>query len=114
MPKLTTTDDVTIHYEIHRQNPNEPNQGAIVLLHGLSQQRHFWGPVIAALAETARPAILAVDQRGHGESDSALSADYSINRCAEDVVEVIEAIDVSWVCVVGHSWGASVALRTAV
>jgi pimeloyl-ACP methyl ester carboxylesterase len=113
VPKLTTTDDVTIHYEIHRQNPDAPNQGVIVLLHGLSQQRHFWGPVIAALAETAGPAILVVDQRGHGESDSALSADYSINRCAEDVVEVIEAIDASWVCVVGHSWGASVALRTA-
>jgi pimeloyl-ACP methyl ester carboxylesterase len=113
VPKLTTSDGVIIHYEIHRRNPDEPNRGAIVLLHGLSQQRHFWGPVISALAETDGPPIVVVDQRGHGDSDSTLSADYSINRCAEDIVEVIGAIDASWVSVVGHSWGASVALRAA-
>ncbi len=113
VPNLTTSDGVTIHYEIHRQTLDEQHPGAIVLLHGLSQQRHFWGPVLSSMEETAGPPIVIVDQRGHGDSDTTLSADYSIKRCAEDIVEVIEAIDASWVSVVGHSWGASVALRTA-
>ena len=113
VPKLITSDGVTIHYEIHRRNPDEPNRGAIVLLHGLSQQRHFWGPVISALAGKEGPPIVVVDQRGHGDSDCTPSADFSIDRCAEDIVELIDVIDASWVSVVGHSWGASVALRTA-
>ncbi len=115
VPQLTTSDGVTIHYEIDLEAPRgkELDPGAIILLHGLSQQRHFWGPVISTMAQTDGPAIVVVDQRGHGDSDSALSVDYSIDRCAQDILELIEAIEPPWVTLVGHSWGASVALRAA-
>ena len=115
VPQLTTSDGVTIHYELDREAPGGKgvNPGTIVLLHGLSQQRHFWGPVISTMEQTDGPAILVVDQRGHGDSDSAPGVDYSIDRCAQDILELIEAIQAPWVTLVGHSWGASVALRAA-
>lgn len=115
VPQLTTSDGVTIHYEIDREAPRgkELDPGAIILLHGLSQQRHFWGPVISTMAQTDGSAIVVVDQRGHGDSDSALDVSYSIDRCAQDILELIEAIEAPWVTLVGHSWGASVALRAA-
>ena len=80
-----------------------------MLLHGLSQQRWFFNPV---LARCVLPQIAVLDQRGHGDSDTSPTADFSIERCAQDVVELIEHLGWSRCAVVGHSWGASVALRT--
>ena len=81
---------------------------AVVLLHGLSQQRHFWGPVCSYLDE---PRVIRLDQRGHGLSDTPVDSDYSIERCAQDVVEVMDALGVETATVIGHSWGGAVAAR---
>ena len=89
-------------------------QVPLVLLHGLSQQRHYWGPVIQRLPGRR---IITVDQRGHGEAatdEVNAESDFSMDRLADDVVDVLDAFEVSSAIVVGHSWGASVALRTAV
>ncbi len=82
----------------------------VVLLHGLSQQRHFWDPVIRRMR--SRP-VTAPDQRGHGDNDLPEDADYSLDACATDVVALLD--DQRWprAVVIGHSWGASVALRAA-
>jgi lipase len=82
----------------------------VVLLHGLSQQRRFWGPVISRLRSGP---VAAVDQRGHGDSDSGLDVDYSVPACADDVIGVLDALGWGRAVVVGHSWGASVALAAA-
>jgi pimeloyl-ACP methyl ester carboxylesterase len=62
---------------------------AVILLHGLSQQRHFWDPVCAYLD---LPRIIRLDQRGHGLSDTPQ--------------------DVERATVIGHSWGGAVAAQT--
>ncbi|MBK9740129.1 MAG: alpha/beta hydrolase [Actinobacteria bacterium] len=82
----------------------------VLLLHGLSQQRAFWGPVMGRLG--ARP-VAAVDQRGHGESDTPLTADFSVTACARDAIAALEHLGWQGAVVVGHSWGASVALAAA-
>lgn len=82
----------------------------IVLLHGLSQQRSFWGPVVDCLPD--RP-IITVDLRGHGASDVQLDSDFTIARCAQDVLEYLDHMSIPQVVLGGHSWGASVALHLA-
>ena len=82
----------------------------ILLIHGLSQQRLFWGPTIA---RTRHRPIISVDLRGHGDADVPESSDFRVQRCAHDVVEVLDALRVPQAVVVGHSWGASVALHAA-
>jgi pimeloyl-ACP methyl ester carboxylesterase len=82
----------------------------VLLLHGLSQQRAFWEPVVRRLR--SRP-VAAMDQRGHGETDTALDRDFSVPACAADVVAVLDSLGWDRAVVVGHSWGASVALETA-
>lgn len=82
----------------------------IVLIHGLSQQRFFWVPTITRMRH--RP-VIAVDLRGHGEADVPVSADFSVWRCASDVLEILDALAVPRAAIVGHSWGASVALHAA-
>lgn len=41
----------------------------LVLVHGITENRHSWDPITADLAATHR--VLRVDLRGHGESPSA-------------------------------------------
>jgi pimeloyl-ACP methyl ester carboxylesterase len=82
----------------------------VLLLHGLSQQRQFWGPVVRRLR--ARP-VAAMDQRGHGETGTPLQSDYSVSACAADALAVLDRLGWERAVVVGHSWGASVALATA-
>ena len=86
---------------------------AVVLLHGLTQQRKFWTPVMSRLmSDPQHPRIIAMDLRGHGES--ARPADgYGVASCAADVVAVMESLSLERSVVVGHSWGASVALSVA-
>ena len=54
----------------------DPGHAPVVLLHGGGQTRHAWGRTAAALGAQGRYAI-AVDLRGHGDSDWAPDADYS-------------------------------------
>jgi len=81
----------------------------VLLLHGLSQQGHFWDPVIA---RSPLP-MFTLDQRGHGRSDSDTRADYSIDQCARDISAALDYLGLDTVIAVGHSWGASTALRAA-
>lgn len=86
--------------------------GGVLLLHGLSQQGRFWTPVLRRL--TSRP-VAALDQRGHGRSDVPVDSDFSIGACAEDAITALDAAGMQApVVIVGHSWGASVALQAAV
>lgn len=82
----------------------------VVLLHGLSQQRSFWNPVVRRLR--AAP-VAVLDQRGHGESDTPIDADFSVGACADDVLMLIDSLGWERAIVVGHSWGAAVALAVA-
>lgn len=93
----------------HRADDDIP----LVLLHGLSQQRHYWGPVLQRLRGRR---IITVDQRGHGDAATDAvgpESDFTMDRLADDVAAVLDAFEVPEAIVVGHSWGASVALHTA-
>ncbi|MEZ5116682.1 MAG: alpha/beta hydrolase [Candidatus Nanopelagicales bacterium] len=90
--------------------------GRVLLLHGLSQQRRFWRPVLRHLAGVERA---AVDQRGHGDSGRPARPQdggpnpYAVDRCADDVAAALDALGWDDAVVVGHSWGAAVALAAA-
>lgn len=83
----------------------------IILLHGLSQQSRYWQLVEH---ELQRPCI-SVDLRGHGDSqDFGPDSHFSIQSIAQDVIELMDFLDIPSAHIVGHSWGASVALRISV
>jgi pimeloyl-ACP methyl ester carboxylesterase len=87
-----------------------PGLGApVVLLHGLASQRRFWNLVVPGL--TGLP-VAALDQRGHGDSERP-GDPYDLGTCADDVATALNALGWDRVVVVGHSWGAAVALTFA-
>jgi pimeloyl-ACP methyl ester carboxylesterase len=81
----------------------------VLLLHGLASQRRFWNLVVPLLSGLP---VLALDQRGHGESDKP-SSGYDTATVVRDVSTALDALGWRRVAVIGHSWGAIVALGLA-
>jgi pimeloyl-ACP methyl ester carboxylesterase len=89
-----------------------PGEGpSILLLHGLASSSHIWDLVAPRLAPRFR--VVAYDQRGHGLSGKP-SSGYGFDRLIADATAVIRTFGLSRPVVVGHSWGANVALQLAV
>jgi pimeloyl-ACP methyl ester carboxylesterase len=95
---------VRIHYRRLGQGP------ALVLLHGYPQTGHMWRKVMPALAE--RFTVVAPDLRGYGDSDRPAGG-YDKRTMAADVAQVIEALGLAPVVLVGHDRGARVGHRFA-
>ena len=81
----------------------------VLLLHGLASTRRFWDLVVPDLAGLP---VVALDQRGHGDS-ARPDGPYDAATVARDALTALDAVGLSRVVVVGHSWGASTALRLA-
>lgn len=87
-----------------------PAEGALVLLlHGFPEFWYGWRHQIPALT-AAGFRVWMPDQRGYNlsEKPSGIRA-YSIDRLAEDVIDLIDAAGASQVYLAGHDWGAAVA-----
>jgi pimeloyl-ACP methyl ester carboxylesterase len=89
-----------------------PLQGQCVLfLHGGGQTRHSWGSTSAALADEGFR-VIALDLRGHGDSDWSSSGDYDVRTIAADVCEVVAQVGPP-VVLVGASLGGLAGLHAA-
>ena len=87
-----------------------PGSGTpVLLLHGLASSRRFWDLVVPGLAGLP---VVALDQRGHGDSERP-DGPYDGATVVADALTALDALGLSRVVVVGHSWGATTALRRA-
>lgn len=82
----------------------------IILVHGLASNARIWDLVAPLLARSFP--VVALDQRGHGGSDKPDNA-YGFGEVTADLAGVAAALGWRRPLVVGHSWGANVALQLA-
>lgn len=61
----------------------------VLLAHGGGQTRHAWGKTAQQIADDGFYAV-ALDLRGHGESDWAHDKDYDFRTYAQDVIDVVQ------------------------
>lgn len=87
-----------------------PEAAPVVLLHGGGQTRHSWSGTARALARDGWYAI-ALDMRGHGESDWSPDGEYGLERFREDLCCVLSSLERK-AAVVGASLGGMTALLT--
>lgn len=78
----------------------------VVLLHAFPLNRSMWEPQIAALFGECR--CIVPDLRGFGESPK--SGPYSMDRHADDVVELLDMLKIDHAVIGGLSMGGYVAL----
>jgi pimeloyl-ACP methyl ester carboxylesterase len=83
----------------------------VLLIHGLASSSHIWDLVASRLVRLGLHPV-AYDQRGHGRS-SKPSSGYGFDRTTDDAAAVIRSTRLHRPIVVGHSWGANVALELA-
>ena len=89
----------------------EAGEGPTVLLiHGMAGSSRTWRAVMPLLAERCR--VIAPDLLGHGESVST-GGDYSLGGFAAMLRDLLAALDVEHVTVVGQSLGGGVAMQFA-
>jgi non-heme chloroperoxidase len=86
----------------------DPAAPPAILLHGGGQTRHAWGNTAAAIARGGFHAI-ALDGRGHGDSDWSPSGSYVIDSFIADLKRVIALLGPKPV-VIGASLGGLTAL----
>ena len=75
----------------------------IVLLHGGHQSAHSWDLVSLHLAEHYH--VLALDQRGHGDSEWARDVEYSNHTMSLDALAFLDAMGLEQPILIGHSMG---------
>src|SRR6185437_8972235 len=80
-----------------------PDAPPIVLLHGGHQSAHSWDLVSLHLAQRYR--VLALDQRGHGDSEWARDVEYTNHAMSLDALAFLDAMGLEKPILVGHSMG---------
>ena len=75
----------------------------LCFLHGGSAHAHWFDRVAPAFAD--RFHVIALDQRGHGESEWAQPPAYATENFAADLLGVLDAFGWRRVALVGHSMG---------
>jgi pimeloyl-ACP methyl ester carboxylesterase len=81
------------------------------MLHGGGQNRFSWKNTGQVLADHGFH-VVALDARGHGDSDRAPDADYSVDALSADVLKVLEQIDRP-VVLIGASMGGLTSILVA-
>jgi pimeloyl-ACP methyl ester carboxylesterase len=83
----------------------------IVLLHGLGSSRRTWDLLLPYFAPTF--AMIRLDLPGHGASRERRSTD-DMSSLRAHLLDIISYLELESPVVVGHSWGASLAIDFAV
>jgi len=88
-----------------------PGHPGVLLLHGGAAHAHWWDAVTPALAD--RYHLVALDQRGHGESAWPSPPAYATEDFVADLVAVLDQLGWDRAAVVGHSMGGHNAIGLA-
>ena len=84
---------------------------ALLFIHGFSNEAHIWDDVAPGLAPYYR--VLAMDQRGHGDSDWHPEGNYDYDALVDDVLALLDHLAIERVVLVAHSLGGRVSMLLA-
>ncbi len=105
MTETKTPDGVTLRFD-------ETGEGdpAIVFVHGWCCSRDNWRRQIPHFSPNHR--VIALDQRGHGESDKP-DQDYTVSGFVDDLAWFVVDRGLDGPVIVGHSMGGVIAMNLA-
>jgi 3-oxoadipate enol-lactonase len=82
----------------------------IIFLHGVYFDHHLWDNQIKEINDRV---VITVDMPLHGESRNISNPDWTLNDCADMLLEILDSLQIPKVIAVGHSWGSMTILRAA-
>ena len=81
----------------------------VILIHGNGEDHHIFDPLVERLNKYN--VVYAMDTRGHGES--ATPKEYHYSDMANDVINLIKALDIEKPYLIGYSDGGIISLLVA-
>jgi esterase len=97
--------------QLHYVEWGSPVNPSLVLLHGFQSNAHTWDTFSQAMADTYH--VLALDQRGHGDTSWAPAGNYAPESSVSDIDGFITALRLAPTVVIGHSMGGRHAAMVA-
>ena len=82
----------------------------IIFLHGVYFDHHLWDAVIEFIKDRT---IITLDMPMHGMSKQLTKNDWTLDDCADMLIEVLYGLQLLKVIAIGHSWGSMTILRAA-
>ena len=107
LERTVRVNGITLHYLDWGPAEAPP----VVLLHGITGHARVWDHLAERLLPGRR--VLALDQRGHGDSDPAPDDDYRVGAMADDVAAFAGSLRLDRFALVGHSMGGRIAIKYA-
>jgi pimeloyl-ACP methyl ester carboxylesterase len=105
MPKVLLASGLSVHYQQVGEGPD------VVMVHGITGNLAVWHlHIVPALSDRYR--VLTYDLRGHGYSSTPPTG-YSPDDMATDLHQLLDGLEIERPVVIGHSYGADVALYFA-
>lgn len=108
MDTIMTTTEGWVHHDNLRLRYVEwgrPDAPVIIMLHGLRSYAHTWEPVALPLADRWR--VIALDQRGRGESDWDPGHNYFAQAYVGDIEALVRQLGLGRFVLIGHSMGGA-------
>src|ERR1051325_5497615 len=103
---------ITLHgSRFHYTERGEHHAPVAIFLHGVTGHARTWDDESAALGGRYR--VLALDQRGHGDSDPPPDADYKVASLAGDLAAFVDALSLPTFTLVALSMAGRVAFQYA-
>jgi pimeloyl-ACP methyl ester carboxylesterase len=103
--KVDLPNGLRVHYQQVGEGPD------VVMIHGITGNLAVWHlHMVPALADRCR--TLTYDLRGHGLTSTPATG-YSLDDMAEDLLQLLDVLEIERPVLVGHSYGADIALYLA-
>lgn len=81
----------------------------IIFLHGVYLDHTLWDDYVDIKNHTT----ITLDMPLHGESREGVPAQWTVDDCAEMLIEILDKLGIHRVIAIGHSWGSMTILRAA-
>ena len=103
--------------KIHAQKYEHDSNKTVLLLHGTLSSGYTYNKMSGLLREALHAKVIALDLRGHGQSEGMPGDVTTLNQYAEDLDDLISAIikenPNEVIILAGHSMGGGIVLRHA-
>lgn len=95
--------------KLHYLDWGNEGRPPLLLIHGGRDHARNWDWVARALRDEYH--VIAPDLRGHGDSDWAIGGNYSLTDFVLDLSNLLDALELFPVSIVGHSLGGAISLQ---
>jgi 3-oxoadipate enol-lactonase len=101
----TTLGDIAVY-----RKAGPTGKTPLIFLHGVYLDHHLWDDQVDEINDRT---VVTVDMPFHGASRSISNYKWSLNDCADMLIEILDGLNLHTVIAIGHSWGSMTILRAA-